>query len=329
MRIVLKVFAALAALAVSALALALVLGGPATLPPMRGITDPFKAVDLSDLPPLEKFLCRGGDPLAFREYKPAGEAAGTVVLIHGSSAHSASMHPMAKAFVKAGYRAFSLDMRGHGASGPQESIKGMRHLEYDVEDFLKATQLGGQATLVGFSAGGGFGLRFAAGERQDLFSGYVLVSPFLSQDAPTYRPGGGGWVSVGIPRIIALSALNGVGIKALNHLPVTRFALGEESRKGLTAEYSFALAASFRPRPDYAGSLRSAHQPMAVVVGEKDELFLADQFKPLFDSLGVSIPVTVVPGVNHIGMILDERAMRAVIAAVPKPTPRAGAGSRG
>lgn len=328
MGIVSKAVAVLAALIVAAFALAIALGGPGPVPPMRGITDPFKAADFSDLPPLEKFLCRGGDPLAFREYRPAGGAAGTVVLIHGSSAHSASMHPMAKAFAKAGYRAFSLDMRGHGASGGQETIKGMHHLEYDVEDFLKAKRIAGQATLVGFSAGGGFGLRFAASERQDLFAGYVLVAPFLSQDAPTYRAGGG-WVSVGIPRIVALSALNGVGITALNRLPVTRFALGEESKKGLTGEYSFALAASFRPRPDFAGSLRAVYQPMAVVVGEKDELFLADRFKPLFDSLGVSIPVTVVPGVNHAGMVLDEVALRAVIAAVPKPTPRAGAGSRG
>ena len=115
-----KIFAGLSlllGLAVDILAGAIAFGGPGTPPPLRTITDPFKAVGFSDLPPLEKFLCRGGDPLAFREYKPSGSVVGTVVLIHGSSAHSASMHPMAKAFAKAGYRAFSLDMRGHGASG--------------------------------------------------------------------------------------------------------------------------------------------------------------------------------------------------------------------
>src|SRR5690349_2993037 len=205
-----------------ALAGAIAFGGPGTPPPMRSIADPFKSADFSDLPPLEKFLCRGGDPLAFREYKPAGGALGTVVLIHGSSGSSTSMHPLARAFAKAGYHAFALDMRGHGASGGQHTIKGFNHLEYDVEDFLKATQLGGKATLVGFSSGGGFGLRFAAGERQDLFAGYVLLSPFISQDAPTYRKGAGGWVSVGVPRIVALSILNSVGISALNHLPVSR-----------------------------------------------------------------------------------------------------------
>ncbi len=325
MKRVVITLAALFGLVLLVLAGAIVFGGPGTPPPMRSIADPFKSADFSDLPPLEKFLCRGGDPLAFREYKPAGGTLGTVVLIHGSSASSTSMHPLARAFAKAGYRAFSLDMRGHGVSGGQHTIKGVNHLEYDVEDFLKATQLGGKATLVGFSSGGGFGLRFAASERQDLFAGYVLLSPFISQDAPTYRQGAGGWVSVGVPRIIALSILNSVGISALNQLPVTRFAVAEGNPNNLTSEYSFALASSFRPRADYQGSLRAVRQPMAVVVGEKDELFHADQFQPLFESLGVKIPVTIVPGVNHVGMILDEKAMQAAIAATVQVERRAKA----
>jgi pimeloyl-ACP methyl ester carboxylesterase len=310
---ILKVVAVVAGVVIGGLALAIAFGGPGTPPPLRSISDPFKAVDFSDLPPLEKFLCRGGDPLAFREYKAEGAPAGTVVLIHGSSAHSASMHPLAKAYAKAGFRAFTLDMRGHGASGGQGTIKGPNHLEYDVEDFAKATRIVGQATLVGFSSGGGFVLGFAGGPRQEIFSGYVLLAPFVSQDAPTYRPDGGGWTSVGVPRIVGLVLLNAAGISVFNNLPVLRFAVAEGNKGNLTAEYSYSLAMRFRPPPDWRRTIQAVQQPMAVLVGEKDELFVADQFAPLFADK--KIPVTVVPGVNHIGLILDEKALQATIAA--------------
>jgi alpha-beta hydrolase superfamily lysophospholipase len=321
--------AALLAAALVAVALAIAFGGPGTPPPMRGISDPFRSVDFSDLPPLQTFICRGGDSVAFREYRPiAGAPLGTVVLVHGSTAHSTSMHVMARALAREGYQAYALDMRGHGASPHQDTIKGISHLEFDIEDFARAAKIGDQATLAGFSSGGGFVLRFAASERQHLFARYLLLAPFISQEAPTYRKDAGGWVSVGVPRLIALMGLNGLGIKAFNHLPVTRFAVTEDGRKSLTAEYSYALATGFRPRRDYQASIRAIRQPVAVIVGEKDELFIADRYAPLFESLGAGIPVTVVPGVSHIGLILDERAVQATIGALRRLEARPSAGWR-
>ena len=311
--------AALLLAVVAALALAIGLGGPGRPEPMRSISEPFGKVDFSDQPPLETFLCRGGDPLAFREYKPASAVpAGTVVLIHGSSGHSSSMHAMARAFARAGYQAFAVDMRGHGGSKEKGRLKSIGHLEKDIEDFVKATGIGGKATLVGFSSGGGFALRLAAGEYQDLFARYVLLAPFISHEAPTYRPGSGGWASVGVPRIIALSMLTSARITALNHLPVIRFAVAEEmqARQNLTGEYSFALAMNFGPPRDYKSAIQSIRQPVTVLVGEKDELFYADQFQPLLASLGSRIPVAVVPGVDHVGLIREEKASQAVLAAV-------------
>ena len=71
---------------------------------MQSINDPFEGVDFSDLPKTSNFLARDGTQLAFRYY-PATEVAakGSVVLVHGSSASSSSMHVMAKGFAAAGY----------------------------------------------------------------------------------------------------------------------------------------------------------------------------------------------------------------------------------
>src|SRR5580765_2853886 len=237
------------AVLVAALGLAIALGGPGKPPPpMSSINDPFKNVDFSDLPEARYVTARDGTKLAFRPYSAAGDAVkGSVVLLPGSSASSSSMHVMAKGFAAAGYAAYALDIRGHGQSGVKGHIAYIGQLEEDMEDFVRAIKLAQPSTLVGFSSGGGFVLRFAGSPRQELFSNYLLLSPWISQDAATSRPDSGGWVTVGVPRIVAISFLDGFGVHAFNDLPVIKFALTEEAKGFLTPQYSFALAQNFRP----------------------------------------------------------------------------------
>ena len=177
---------------------------------MSSIGDPFKNVDFSDLPELSYFTARDGAKLAFRAYPAASDAVkGSLVLVHGSSASSSSMHLMAKGFAAAGYAAYALDVRGHGKSGTKGHITYIGQLEDDMEDFVHSIKFAQPSTLAEFSSGGGFVLRFAGGPRQELFSNYLLLSPWISQDAATLRPGTGGWATVGVSRIIAIAVLNG------------------------------------------------------------------------------------------------------------------------
>jgi non-heme chloroperoxidase len=226
------------------------------------------------------------------------------------------MHVMAKGFAAAGYTAYALDVRGHGESGAKGHIAYLGQLEDDMEDFVQSTKPASPSTLVGFSSGGGFVLRFAGSSRQKLFSNYLLLSPFLSQDAATSRPGSGGWVSVGVPRLIAISFLDGFGLHAFNDLPVTKFALTEEARNFLTPQYSFALAQNFRPERDYQANIRAVQQPFRVLAGENDEAFYADKFASVFKTAGKDVPVTLLPGISHISLTLDSAAIQAAIAAV-------------
>jgi alpha-beta hydrolase superfamily lysophospholipase len=122
---------------------------------------------------------------------------------------------MAKGFAAADYAVYALDIRGHGKSGAKGHIGYLGQLEDDIEDFVQSIKLAWPSTLVGFSSGGGFVLRFAGSPRQKLFSNYLLLSPWIGQDAVTSRPSSGGWVSVGVPRIIAISLLNAMGVRAL------------------------------------------------------------------------------------------------------------------
>jgi alpha-beta hydrolase superfamily lysophospholipase len=223
---------------------------------------------------------------------------------------------MAKAFAAAGFAPYALDIRGHGQSGAKGHIAYIGQLEDDMEDFVHAIKLAQPSTLLGFSSGGGFVLRFAGSGRQKLFSNYILLSPFISQNAATSRPDSGGWVSVGVPRIIAISVLNGFGVRAFNGLPVTRFALTEEAKGFLTPQYSFALAQNFGPERDYQANIRAVSQPLRVLVGQDDEAFYADKFASVFKAAGKDVPVTLLPGIDHISLTLDPAAIRAAIAAV-------------
>ena len=121
-------------------------------------------------------------------------------------------------------------MRGHGASGAKGTIDYIGQLEDDLTAFVKSVSLAKPSTLAGFSSGGGFVLRFAGSQRQDAFQSYLLLSPYLSHEAANFRLCSGGWVSVGIPRVVGLAVLNRLGNRRFNGLPVTNFALSEERR---------------------------------------------------------------------------------------------------
>jgi non-heme chloroperoxidase len=298
-------------------AAALIWGGPKQPAPVASINEPFKSIDTSDLPPLERYAARDNTPLAYRYYASCiASVRGSAVLIHGSSASGVSMHTLAKALAAAGYDVYVPDMRGHGESGKKGTIAYIGQLEDDLSDFLDVVQPAAPRTLVGFSAGGGFALRFASDARQMAFNRYVLLAPFLHQDAPTSRPSAGGWASVGMPRVIVLVILNKLRITLFNHLPTIAYALSPEAAARLTPQYSYNLVMNFRPRENYRADIRATRRPLEVLAGANDEAFYAEKFAGVFAEAGRMVPVTLVPGVSHIGLTLEPTAVAAIVAAV-------------
>ena len=313
---------ALILLAAVAVAAALAFGGPKPPPPMLSISNPFKDVSFEGMPAQSRFTARDGTALAYRQYAPpAGTASlGSVMLVHGSSANSRSLHPLAQSLAQAGYTAYAFDIRGHGQSGVHGHIDHVGQLEDDLEDFMQAAKPTGPKTLLGFSSGGGFVLRVAGSARQTLFDNVLLLSPYLRYDAPTARSAdSAGWASVGVPRLVALMALNRIGITALNHLPVVDFAVDGSPAADLTAQYDYALGANFAPHPDWQADLRAIQRPVELLAGADDEVFFADKFRPALDAAGRNdIPVTLIPATGHMTLTLSPAARAAVVAAVQR-----------
>lgn len=292
-------------------------GGPQTPKPLASTNKPFATVDFSELPPLQTFVGKDGAVLSYRHYGvKLASPKGSIVFIHGSSASSSSMHILGKAFAEAGYEAYTLDMRGHGASGTKGKIGYIGQLEDDVEAFVQSIHPAKPSTLAGFSSGGGFVIRFAGSAKQSLFQNTLLMSPFLGPDSPNYRPDAGGWVSVGIPRIVSLSILNQIGISAFNDLTVVRFALDENAKSFLTPEYSFALEDNFKQHRDYLADIRGMNNPCAILAGTADELFYTEKLEAIFKTPGNSCTVKLLPGIGHIQLTLAAEPVDAAVRLV-------------
>lgn len=315
---------AFALLAAMVMAACLVWGGPKPLPPLRSIGDPFQGVRFDDMPALRFFTARDGTPLAYRRYDTAesgngkGKGKGSVMLVHGSSANSNSVHPLAQSLLEAGYTVYAFDMRGHGKSGLKGQVSYIGQLDDDLEDFVKAVQPARPRTLLGFSSGAGFTLRVAGSPRGLQFDNFLFIAPYIHYKAITNRSGASAaWTDVGIPRLVSLLLLNRVGVAYFNDLPVLNFAVSDSPKADLVRQYSYALALSFQPPDDYRSVIRSIARPAEVIAGGDDELFYADRYRLLLDEAGRSdIPATVVPATGHVNLTLSPAGRAAAVAAV-------------
>jgi non-heme chloroperoxidase len=286
-------------------------------PPMTSVAAPFRSVDYSDMPPLTTYPARDGAPLAFRFYP--GNPARIVVIVHGSSSNGASLHPMAKAAQAEGFTTYTMDIRGHGASGMKGDIAYNGQLDDDLADFvayLRQQTPDATLQLAGFSSGGAFALRTAGGSNGDLFDRYVLVSPALPYNAPTMRPNAGGWVQPFIPRIVGLTILDRFGIHTFEHLPVLAFAVDPLSSANPTASYSYRLQQNYSAHADFSADIRNIRKPTRLLVGAEDDLLIADAFAPLFGVERSDIPIKIIPGLGHTEMSVMPEALSAFVEAL-------------
>jgi non-heme chloroperoxidase len=298
----------------------LAFGTKAPPPTLLTISKPFEQVDFSDLPPIETITSRTGRTIAFRQWRPSHPApqAPIVIAIHGSSGSSNGLHALAKALSAQGMLIYAPDMRGHGESGRRGDIDYAGQLDDDLADLVaavKAQHSGARLVLLGFSSGGGFALHVAASPLGRSFARTVLISPMLGVGAPTIRTDLATWAAVFVPRIVAITLLNRIGIHAFDHLDVIAFATDPKQAQYLAPYYSFLLLKDFGTA-DYAADLRKAASPVAILVGEKDELFYADKFAPAVAAVRSDVPVTVIPDLDHIEMVTDPRAIPPIAAAI-------------
>ena len=299
------------------------------VPELQSISRARASVDLSSLPAIERFQGRDGTWLGFRHYGAGGAPTGRVaIVIHGSSGSSGgTIHALSQALAAHGVETFAVDMRGHGTSGTRGDIGYVGQLEDDLADFvavLRKTVPSAPLTLVGHSSGGGFGLRVAGSPIQNLFERFVLLAPYLGYDAPSTRPGSGGWARADIPRIIGLLALRAIGVNCCEALPVLALAVPPNSEKTLVSTYTDRLMRNFAVGGDFRRDLAAATKPLTIISGADDELMFSDKYAEAMRGAKVTVDVKVLDGINHMGIVAAPKAVSIIAEDVAT---RAMAGS--
>jgi alpha-beta hydrolase superfamily lysophospholipase len=314
----------LALVGAAAIALILMLASPVRRPPpLASIHAGATQIDEAGAPELSRFQARDGTWLADRIYPARNGARDRIaILAHGSSASSIEMNAVAKALAEAGVTAVALDIRGHGASGTRGDIAYPGQLDDDLADLitgLRKDYPAARVSLIGHSAGAGFALRIAGSPLGDRLDRFVLLAPYLGYSAPTNRPseGPGLWAQPDLPRILATRALAGLGIDWPQSLPAIAFANVPEAKMFVTSQYSFRLMQNYTAPLDWREAFARAKGRLTVIAGAKDQLMDADAYQRALPPLGV--PVTILPGVDHMGIVYKAEAIKAILAAMAAP----------
>jgi non-heme chloroperoxidase len=295
------VIAGVLALFVATIAAAIVFSTVNPPPPAAA-----RQLDRTDLPPLSGYVARDGAVLAYRAY--LGDDRQVAVVVHGTSTESSVMNAVAKTLRATGATVYALDIRGHGGSGPRGDIDYIGQLDDDIADFVPTVRLthpDAAFTLLGFSGGASLAMRIAGGAFANLFDRYIAVSPAIEA---VRRPNG--YAAIALPRIVALVALNQIGIHWFDGLNTIAFAV-PPGNPNLTGAYSFRLMWNLANR-HYLNALRHTRKPMTLIAGANDEQFRADQYAQLLTPAKRDLVVRIIPGLDHVDMITNPAGLTAI-----------------
>lgn len=308
---------ALIACVVAAFAATLGLSRPATPPPLPAMSQADEKLGrlAGATPPYAFFTARDGTRLAYRFYegRPGG---GVAIVVHGSTGLAIAVHAVGQALAAEGINTYAIDVRGHGESGTLGDIGYRGQLEDDLVDLLGVVTQRFPAErrlLLGHSLGGGFILRVAGEPIADRFDAYLALSPFISARSRTNRPDTGGWANAAVPRIVALSLLNRLGISAFDGLAAVAYAVPPDAQGKRARVYSHRLLANMSLPRDWQEALGRIDRPTAVLIGADDQLFVASAYAAEISAANPRIGVEVLAGVDHMGMVIEPAATEAIV----------------
>lgn len=267
--------------------------------------------DFTPPPPEQRFVARDGASRAYRLY---GSGADLLVFVHGSGGDSAYLARFAEGVATAaGLRVATLDMRGHGhAPIVRGDVDRLDRQETDIADLvatLKAEGASGRFFIGGHSIGGGLAIRYAAGGELPRPDGLVLMSPYVSNAAPSARPLSGGWAHARVPRFAGIQMLHRFGIHAFDGLPVVQFAISEATNTGAeTPTYSWRLFRSVTPRENWKKEIASIACDTLVLGAETDVIFNAEGYRAVF-APNPRAQVDIAAGIGHFDLSMSDFAV--------------------
>jgi alpha-beta hydrolase superfamily lysophospholipase len=214
-----------------------------------------------------------GTRLHVVDYRPAGSASSSVVMLHGLGEHAGRYRHLAAFFTARGYAVRTYDHRGHGRSdGKRGDVPGDQTLLDDAHavmvDWLAQPGTPSSAPLLlGHSMGGLFAARFATASRVPL-SGLVLSSPALALPLNGARKLLLATLTAFAP---GLAVSNGLGLRYLSHdaAAIDAYKADPLVHGKISARLLNAMLAAIAGAQQQAGSLSI---PVLLLVSGQDRL---------------------------------------------------------
>ena len=252
-------------------------------------------------------LRRAGAPaLALHRWRPTGQPAYRLLLVHGTAGHGRCYDEFAEAMRARGVEVWSFDHRGHGESEGDRGDFTVEGLMDDVEDAANAARRGGggdAVPLIVMGASMGGEIAFQAVQRGVAADGLICSNLLLFAEIelrPITR-----WLR-GRP-----AAWLGAAVGNRLRVPLSRFvdfAAAYRERPGLWEErrrdplytwtYGFdGYRSVFAYRPKRPAAEHRG--PTLVCVGERDEVVSAEHVRAAFGRLGGLKDLDVIPRGGH------------------------------
>lgn len=239
-------------------------------------------------------------------YKFSKKSPNTIILIHGVKSDATDYLKTAQVLQQATKsEVYAIDLRGHGLSeGKSGDVDYINQYADDLADIIETIRKNkpdGKIIIAGHSMGGGIILRYAIGNYKEKVDGFLLFAPLIGHNSPAFPQGQvaendstESFMKINIARIIGLKMLNEINWHEQDSLPVLFFNLpiGTPLRA-----YSYRANMSMAPE-NYVDGLKAVKVPMLVLIGNKDEAFVAEaqQNAILGNSKG---EVQIIDGATH------------------------------
>lgn len=279
---------------------------------------PFSFEEISQVPQYgtqaPSFICAtDGVKLAYYLFLVPNPKA-VIIFYHGGGLYSNSTYQYIgfELQERSHIVSYFVDIRGHGRSeGSRGDAPSIDQVFEDVSTILmlvKSKFPHVPVYLVGHSSGAGLLLNYSTYDtrRDDLFSGYIFLAPYLGPFAGVVRPAAVSFVKKVRMWIYILN--KGFKIPLFQHIPAVFFNYPKEivlKDSLIVTEYTYTMSSATTPH-DPKEIFKVLNKPTFIYVGEEDEQFVPEKVLSYgrYNENNV-IKSEIIAGTKHLSILLE------------------------
>lgn len=280
--------------------------------------EPFSFKELSEIPEfvIQKssfFQATDGTPLAYYSFLPKNPSS-LIIFYHGGGLYSNKSYQYIGMQLEKNFNigSYFIDIRGHGFSGgARGDAPTVDQVLQDVTTVIQAVKDKYPTTaiyLVGHSSGAGLLLNYSGYEkrRDDLYTGYIFLSPYLGPRVGVERVGAHSFVKSVRVWIYILNQL--LRVPSFQHIPAVFFDYPESIRKSdprIVTSYSYTMSVATTPH-NPALLFEQLDKPTYMFIGDQDEQFDAEKVIAFasYNKKGM-VTAKIVPDGKHLSILVQ------------------------